>query len=201
MAEPDDAEALGTADLQRPPPDDALPTMMAQVARPRLASEPASTQSSTTHSPQDALDRDEIMRTRLFCMIAASIAVSGALAVPLLPGAAWTGMCVLVAVGVSLAAIVFLFARTTDPIRFRSKSTLFGWYVPAVCVTSAIPYFGVFSPAPLVLVLGVYFVGLGKSTTLAMGVYADVRVRAARVRRARDRRRVSRSRASSSAGR
>ncbi len=172
MAEPDDAEALGTADLRRPAPDDALPTMMAQVARPRLQSEPASTHSSTTHSPQDALDRDEIMRTRLFCLIASSIAVAGALAVPLLPGAAWTGMCVLVAVGVSLAGIVFLFARTTDPVRFRSKSTLFGWYVPAVCVTSAIPYFGVFSPAPLVLVLGVYFVGLGKSTTLAMGVYA-----------------------------
>src|SRR5262249_40817284 len=35
----------------------------------------------------------------------------------------------------------------------------------------AIPYFGCFSPAPIVLVLGIYFTGLGKSTRLAYAVY------------------------------
>src|SRR6185369_4965092 len=110
--------------------------------------------------------------TRVFCLIGAAIALAGALSVPLLPGEALTGMCVLIAVGASLAGIVFLYARTMDPVKFRQRSTLVGWYLPAVCVTTAIPYFGVFSPAPLVLVLGVYFVGLGKSGPLAIATYA-----------------------------
>jgi serine/threonine-protein kinase len=39
-------------------------------------------------------------------------------------------------------------------------------------VTTAIPYFGVFSPAAVILVLGIYFTGLGKNTRLAFSVYA-----------------------------
>jgi serine/threonine-protein kinase len=47
-----------------------------------------------------------------------------------------------------------------------------GLIIPAACVTSAIPFFGVFSPAPIVLVLGIYFTGLGKNARLAFVVYA-----------------------------
>jgi serine/threonine-protein kinase len=108
----------------------------------------------------------------MFCAIGAVIAIAGAIAVPLLPGEALTGMCVLIAVGVTLASIVFLYGRTLDPIRFRLRSTALGWYLPAVCVNTAIPYFGAFSPAPLVLVLGVYFVGLGRSRGVALATYA-----------------------------
>ena len=49
---------------------------------------------------------------------------------------------------------------------------MLGWFVPAACVTTAIPYFGAFSPVAVILVLGIYFTGLGRSSRLALAVYA-----------------------------
>jgi serine/threonine-protein kinase len=92
--------------------------------------------------------------------------------VALLPGDPTATLLLLSAVGVAMMAIAFLYIRTRDPIAFRKPSTGLGWFIPAACVTTAIPYFGCFSPAPIVLVLGIYFTGLGKSTRLAYAVYA-----------------------------
>ena len=91
---------------------------------------------------------------------------------PLLPGDSTASVVLLSAIGVALVAIMFLYLRTSDPLQFRKRSTSLGWFIPAMCVTSALPYFGVFSPAPVILVLGIYFTGLGKSQTLALAVYA-----------------------------
>ena len=127
--------------------------------------------STTIGSPLEALERDELMRTRRFCLIGALIGTAGGGSVLLLPGDPTASVILLSSVGCALAAIIFLYGRTSDPVRFRKPTTLLGWYIPAICVCTAIPYFGVFSPAPLVLVLGIYFTGLGKSSALALGVY------------------------------
>lgn len=126
---------------------------------------------TTIGSPLEALERDEMLRTRRFCFIAALIGLTGGTSVPLLPGDPTASMVLVSALGAALMAIVFLYRRTTDPLKFRRRSTLLGWYVPAVAVTSALPFFGVFSPVSLVLVLGIYFTGLGKSKGLALAVY------------------------------
>ncbi|NVB79336.1 MAG: serine/threonine protein kinase [Kofleriaceae bacterium] len=128
--------------------------------------------STTIGSPLEALEADEIMRTRWFCVIATAIALVGGLSVPLLPGDPTASALLVGAVAVSLVAIVFLYLRTRDPIAFRKSSTGLGWFVPAACVTTAIPFFGVFSPVCLILVLGIYFTGLGKSLRLSLAVYA-----------------------------
>ena len=127
---------------------------------------------TTVGSPLEALERDEILRTRKFCYIAIAIGLGGAVTVPILPGDPTASALLLAAVGVSSIACLFLLSRTRDPVLFRKPSTALGWFLPAACVTTAIPYFGAFSPAPLVLVLGVYFVGLGRSGRLAAAVYA-----------------------------
>jgi len=127
--------------------------------------------SSTVGSPMEALERDEIMRTRRFCLIASAIAAAGATGVMILPGDPTATLIVLAAAGMSYVAIAFLYLRARDPLMFRRPTTVLGWFVPAACVTTAIPYFGVFSPAPLLLVLGVYFCGLGKNNKLAWAVY------------------------------
>jgi serine/threonine-protein kinase len=134
---------------------------------------PAATSNATTvGSPLEALERDEILRTRKFCLIAAAIATLGVAAVPLLPGDPSASLLVLVACGVSYVAIAFLYNRTRDLEAFSRPATTLGWFVPAACVTTAIPYFGAFSPVAVVLVLGVYFTGLGRSSRLALAVYA-----------------------------
>jgi len=160
------------------------------VLDPRAASEPSRSPSSptidpalsarmrtsastnaTVGSPMEALERDEIMRTRKFCLIAVIVATAGGLAVMLLPGDPTATALVLSGVGASYVAIGLLFYRTRDPMEFRRPSTGLGWFIPAAAVTTAIPFFGVFSPAPMILVLGVYFTGLGKSSRLAYAVY------------------------------
>jgi serine/threonine-protein kinase len=145
------------------------PTLPSGPAGPAA---PASSQVTTVSSPLEAMERDEILRTRKFCVIGCAVALLGALAVPLLPGDPSASALVLAAVGVSLVAIAFLYNRTRDPEAFRRAGTSLGWFVPAACVTTAIPYFGAFSPVPVVLVLGVYFTGLGKSLRLSLSVYA-----------------------------
>ncbi len=127
--------------------------------------------SSTVGSPMEALERDEIMRTRKFCLIAAIVGTAGAVAAMLLPGDPTATALVLGGVGAAYVAIALLYYRTRDPLQFRRPSTGFGWFIPAVAVTTSIPFFGVYSPAPMILVLGVYFTGLGKSSRLAYAVY------------------------------
>jgi len=129
-------------------------------------------QSTTINSPLEALERDEILRTRKFCVIVVVIALLGALSVPILPGDPIASAMVLVAVTCSLVAIAFLYNRTLDAEAFSRPSTSLGWFVPAACVTTGVPYFGAFSPVAVVLVLGVYFTGLGRSSRMAAAVYA-----------------------------
>ncbi len=156
-----------------PPGFDPSSESTAAPARPKASSTSHHGAGSTTiGSPLEALERDELLRTRRFCFIGACIALAGAFSVPLLPGDPTASALVLSCVGGALASILFLYRRTSDPIAFRRSSTLLGWFIPAVCVTSVIPFFGVFSPAPVVLVLGIYFTGLGKSKGLAAAVYA-----------------------------
>jgi len=149
------------------PADDETSTIGTQVPTrtPPPPVAPSTAHSSmTVGSPLEALERDEMARTRRFCFIGIAIALIAATSVPLLPGNA-------TAAGMVIVAMAFLLTRSSDPIKFRAKTTLLGWFVPAVCVTTAIPFFGVFSPAPLILVLGIYFTALGKSRALAIAVY------------------------------
>jgi serine/threonine-protein kinase len=127
---------------------------------------------TTIASPLEALERDEILRTRRFCMIALAIVLCGLGSIPLLPGDPDATMLLVSAGGVSITGIIFLFRQTADPTRFRSSWTQAAFALPAIAVVAAIPFFGAFSPAPVLLVLGVYFTGLGSSARLAIAVYA-----------------------------
>ena len=146
----------------------------ADAPRPRTATAPptsGSATATTVSSPLEALERDEVLRTRRFCLVGVGVAAAGAAGVVVLPGDPTATVLVLGAVGLSLVAIAFLWTRTTDPLKFRQPSTAIGFLIPAIGVTSALPFYGVFSPAPVVLVLGIYFTSLGKSSRLAGAVY------------------------------
>ncbi|MBX3158392.1 MAG: serine/threonine protein kinase [Deltaproteobacteria bacterium] len=166
-----DTAVLPRGKSSAPAEEDEPPTSASNLLPVRPRSGASSTGSTTVGSPLEALERDEILRTRRFCWIGAAIGIAGALSTVILPGDPTASFLVIVAASATVVAAAFLFHRTYDPVKFRHPSSIVGWYTPAVCVTSAIPYFGVFSPAPIVLVLGVYFTGLGKSSRLAYAVY------------------------------
>jgi hypothetical protein len=77
----------------------------------------------------------------------------------------------LAAIAASAFATVFMIYRTRDPVQFRRPSSGLGWVVIAAGASTAIPSCGAFSPAPVVLVLGIYLTSLGKSPRLAFVLY------------------------------
>jgi len=129
------------------------------------------TGSTTVSAPLEALERDEIRRTRGFCYVAFVISGVAGASLGWLHGDPAVLALMLGAIATSAFAILFILYRTRDPIQFRRPSTSVGWVVIAVAATTAIPFFGAFSPAAVVLVLGIYFTGLGKSSWMAVVLY------------------------------
>ena len=85
-------------------PVDTLPTQVLSPSprqRP-MTKVPSSAGSSTVGSPLEAIERDEILRTRRFCLIAVGIALAGGASTPLLPGDPTATLLILSAIGVAL---------------------------------------------------------------------------------------------------
>jgi len=76
-----------------------------------------------------------------------------------------------VACGATLMSMLFLQYQTRDPLRFRQARTALIWFVPAAAVNAPVYYFGVFSAASMLVVLGLYFVGLGRAGRMAIAAY------------------------------
>jgi serine/threonine-protein kinase len=140
------------------------------TAVPSIAPATAAT-TATVSAPLEALERDEIRRTRWFCYVAFVISMVAGGSLGWLHGDPAARACMLTAIAASAFATVFMICRTRDPVQFRRPSTGLGWVVIAMGASTAIPFFGAFSPAPVVLVLGIYFTSLGKSPRLAFVLY------------------------------
>src|SRR5262249_49677593 len=71
-----------------------------------------------------------------------------------------------------VVGLSYLLHRTRTPATFNnSLGVLFGWYIPALGINAAVPYFGPYSPVAILGVLGIYFTALGSSRTLALAIY------------------------------
>jgi serine/threonine-protein kinase len=147
------------------------------MAEPRLGARPggltvARTGATAVNSPLEALEKDEILRTRRFCLVGALIGLLGGAGATTLPGDPLVTRIFLVSVGGGLFGLLMLFVRTRDLVQFRRPSTNIAWMLPGTCATPAVPFFGAFSPVAVVLVLGIYFIGLGRSLRLSVLLYA-----------------------------
>ncbi|MCB9559608.1 MAG: serine/threonine protein kinase [Kofleriaceae bacterium] len=123
-------------------------------------------------SPLEALQLDEMARTRR--LMGGTVAVV-ALAAALIPvfGGSPVALAILGAgMAVLLGGIVWMRWVCADPARYTPGRVAVGWMVSTAGVCATVPYFGIFSPAPLVYILGIYFAGLGHSRPVAIAVYA-----------------------------
>jgi hypothetical protein len=148
----------------------------ATVAEPAVSQRLPAQQTHVTHSttaisPIEALERDEILRTRRFCLVGSFVGAIGAAGATLLPGDPLVMKLVLGSAAAALLGLLFLYLRTRDLMEFRRPSTQIAWLIPGTCATMAVPFFGSFSPVSIVLVLGIYFTGLGKSLRLSLALY------------------------------
>jgi len=166
-AEQETAVLKMSARAQSPRPADESPADTERTSIDR----PPSTGSSIG-SPLQALERDEILRSRAFSLLVMSLTIVGTIAAFVVPGGQPRAQLMLVAAcAFGFASMVFLLYQTLDPLRFRQRSTTLVWFLPAIAVNGAVYYFGAFSPASMLVVLGLYFVGLGKSRAMALAAY------------------------------
>jgi serine/threonine-protein kinase len=161
--------AAPTARPTPPSPDDVATATIA----PTTGTIVPATSTTGPGSPIDALERDEILRTRTFCVLVMLLAVAGGATAVLIPGGDPRGLAVMmIACSLGLASMLYLLYQTGDVVRYRQPRTAMLWFVPAVSVNAAVLFFGMYSPAPMLAVLGIYFVGQGRSRGLAIVVYA-----------------------------
>jgi serine/threonine-protein kinase len=128
--------------------------------------------SLTVGSPLAALAHAELLRTRNFAKVGIAIAIAGAVAVAVLPGERVSSVLMEAAIGAGVIALLYMIHRARTPATFQPGLGLsIAWYVPALGVCAAIPYFGPYSPAPVLLILGIYVLGMGAGLHLAIAIY------------------------------
>jgi len=130
------------------------------------------TRSGTTISSIEALERDEILRTRAFSTLVIVLTIAGAIGIAAIPGGDPVALKITIAACVlGASAMLFVLYQTGDPVRYRQRRTALTWFVPALCVNAAVLFFGPYSPAPAIVVLGLYFFGLSQSGRMAVLAY------------------------------
>jgi len=162
-----------------PPPEEnvheALTQLRASTGDEKRGGATASTGAPTTTlatSPLGALDHAELLRTRQFCLVGLCVAVVAACTIPFLPGGYYTTRMMMTGIAVAMLGLGYLLYRTRSPLTFRDGiGHTLGWYIPVLAVTMGVPYFGPASPAPILLVLGIFLIGLGGSRGLAVATY------------------------------
>jgi hypothetical protein len=116
--------------------------------------------STTVVSPVDALLVDEIERTRRMAGVGLGlVAFVGAL-VPMFGGDRVARWLLVGGLACAAAAALGLLWMTARRARFTATRLAVASLGNVAAVASGILYFGIFSPAPIVFVLGIYFVGL-----------------------------------------
>ena len=133
---------------------------------------PGATSATSVGSPLEALAHAEVLRTRNFAAICIVIALAGAAAIPFLPGERIPTILMLSAIGLAVIGLAYLIYRTRDPSTYHEGlGVAFGWFVPALAVCSAVPYFGPYSPVAILLVLGIYINAMGQRFQVALAIY------------------------------
>jgi tRNA A-37 threonylcarbamoyl transferase component Bud32 len=142
-----------------------------------LGSSPGTSSSSSSTSvgtPAETMHLEEIGRTRIFVRYAMGLAIAVAVASPLAGGDAlgkevlYFGLTIIVAVTAWLGWLL----REDDGYTIgRVLVAAYGCMLGAFC---GIWFFGVYSPAPIILPFGLYFFSAGQSTRATLAVFLSV---------------------------
>jgi len=131
---------------------------------------PASGHSTLTNAA-DALRIEEVARTRDILRIAWIVALGVALAVLIDPGDPRIARALLVALALGVVGSVWMYAQLRDPSRYSPRRMNVLAVFAVVCSQLGILYVGVFSAAPIIVALGLYFFCRTESLTSAIAIY------------------------------
>ncbi|CAN5919735.1 hypothetical protein BH11MYX3_BH11MYX3_17360 [soil metagenome] len=127
---------------------------------------------TTLTTAADALHGEEIARTRLFLQSGWIIAVAVVGAVLALPGDPRIGKALLAIVGVTVLGSIWAYQQIKNAANFDARHLNVLAFAAIVCGELGILYVGIFSAAPLIVALGVFFFCRTEHRASAIGVYA-----------------------------
>lgn len=133
--------------------------------------------SSTAHartasSPLEALHLEEGARTRVFALFCVILDVLGLIGIPLLGGNEVVRNVLMAQLSANLVCALWLVHHLRDPSRFSQGVVLPMAMLAMVTGYTAILYWGVFSAAPAMIVIGLYFFSRSQSLAAALVVYS-----------------------------
>ncbi len=161
-------------------PADATVLEKRKPADPAAITSPGSGPPSDTHAltrpathatTVETLRAEEVMRTRTFLIV---IMILAGVTPPLcliMGGDPVAQALFLTSCGLMLILAAIYWVLMRDPAWFDPIKALPPAAVGVVTATAACHYFGVFSPAPMMFTLGIYFFSLGSSRAAATAVY------------------------------
>ena len=131
---------------------------------------------TTAMTPADTLLVDEIERTRRIVWVIVGLVITVGALVPLLGGDPAARNLTIAGLACAALAAAGLFWMTAERSRFTPMRLAIASMGNVGAVATAILYFGIFSPAPVVFVLGIYFVGLSRYRAVAYVLSATAAV-------------------------
>ena len=128
--------------------------------------------SLTLSTAADAMMNEEVQRTRLFILCGAVLSVAALFALPFV--GAPRAMTIVMAVTMVWAVVMggYFYRRFADPTRYTEGAMLALAGFSITNATIGILFFGVFSTAPVIIVVGIHFAARADSERAARWVFA-----------------------------
>ena len=126
------------------------------------------TEKTATRDAAHALLADEILRTRSFLVLSGALGVCGAAATFLVAGDPVIRLVFIAWVIGMLASYVGLYVTIRDPSRYTPERALVVVAFANIAGSFASLYYGLFSPAPMVLMVPIAFFGMSRSERAAV---------------------------------
>jgi len=131
----------------------------------------ADTRHSTATTPVQAMQAEELERTRAFGKLAIAIGVGAGVAVAGAGGDLTAKLIFLGCIATMIVGIAWLVLTIRDPAHFSTKRVAGAGLTGFLAVLGGVNYWGICSPASAVMLFGIYFFSLGQFRTSALVLY------------------------------
>jgi len=131
----------------------------------------APTQFSTAAAPVEALLYEEVTRTRTFLRIVLIICATMSVLLPVLEGSIAVEVFLYVAMAACASGSIWLQAQIRDPARYSPRIVMPVAILIAIATCGGVLYWGIFSPAPIIIVMGLYFFCRAQSFASAAAIF------------------------------
>ncbi len=126
---------------------------------------------TTATTPVEALQAEEIVRTRMFLKIAIAIVLAALAAVSIAGGDPFARLVMTAGCAVVVATSLWMLHVTREPAGFTIQRLTVAAMLIAVGAYGGVYYWGTMSPATAIIVYGIYFFSFGASARAVLWLY------------------------------